>query len=112
MASLDAESATVRSRAIRSNFDLSDSVNTGRVTAIGDLIRREHIDCVFPGNDSALSFLAAHYGQLSALTTLAAPPPQALYCVLNKELTFQAAAACGVEVPRTSRYEDLHELVS
>jgi protein-tyrosine-phosphatase/predicted ATP-grasp superfamily ATP-dependent carboligase len=112
MASLDAESATVRSRAIRSNFDLSDSVNTGRVTAIGDLIRREHIDCVFPGNDSALSFLAAHYGQLSALTTLATPPPKALYCVLNKELTFQAAAVCGVEVPRTSRYEDLNELVS
>jgi protein-tyrosine-phosphatase/predicted ATP-grasp superfamily ATP-dependent carboligase len=111
MASLDVESATVRSRAIRRNFDLSDAANTARVSAISDLIRRERIDCLFPGNDSALSFLAAHYEQLSSLATIATPSPEVLYCVLNKELTFQAAAACDVEVPRTNRYEDLNELV-
>lgn len=112
MVSLDAESASLKSRSIRRNVDLSASLDAARVCAITEMIQREDIDCIFPGNDSALLFVADHYDRLSSLAVVAAPPPETLYCVLNKERTLQAAAECSVEAPRSYRFEDRNDLAS
>lgn len=113
-AGLHEEFRPVRSRAVLRSFPLAEGATSARqkLDRLCELVSRERVDFLIPSNDSALLFVADHYDELRALTTLACPGPAAVRAVLNKTQTMQAAVECGIGIPRSFQFAGLAELLA
>jgi len=109
-AAFGASARAVRSRAVQQFFRIDQGDSHVAVQSVLDLLRRFSIDWVIPSNDSALSFLAAHFDELRTVSMLACPHPTAAAIVLDKQQTMRAAAECGIGIPNSYRFPTLADL--
>ncbi|HEY5094965.1 MAG TPA: hypothetical protein VII69_07625 [Candidatus Eremiobacteraceae bacterium] len=71
------------------------------ITALTSLIESESIDAIFPGSDLAMGGIGDHYERLAKLVYPGCPPPDVMRGAFEKRRTFEAASACGIELPRS-----------
>jgi len=69
------------------------------LSALTSLIETEDIDTIFPGSDIAMGGIGDHYERLSELVYAGCPPPDVMCGAFEKNRTFEAASACGIELP-------------
>src|ERR1022692_749385 len=69
------------------------------ITELLRLVEAENVDTIFPGSDLALRGIGEHYDRLSNVVYPGCPPPDVCAVVLEKQRTFDAASACGIELP-------------
>ena len=69
------------------------------VQALTSLIETENIDTIFPGSDLAMGGIGDHYERISDLVYTGCPPPDVMAAAFEKQRTFEAASACGIELP-------------
>jgi len=69
------------------------------ITELLRLVEAENVDTIFPGSDLALRGIGDHYDRLSNVVYPGCPPPDVCAVVLEKQRTFDAARACGIELP-------------
>jgi predicted ATP-grasp superfamily ATP-dependent carboligase len=72
-----------------------------------DVVRREGVDVVVPVSDVTTSSICRHQDALRRDTAIAAPPFEAFEEVTDKARVLQAAARCGIPVPRTHVIEGI-----
>jgi predicted ATP-grasp superfamily ATP-dependent carboligase len=99
----------LRSRTIRQRFLLSDWASNQEqfLSELIDLIDKHGYDMVIPASDTALTAVSYCYEKLSRRVHLGCPAPKIAGAVLNKAITLQAAAECGIPIPRTWGLADL-----
>jgi predicted ATP-grasp superfamily ATP-dependent carboligase len=71
----------------------------GFLSALLTLLEEEDVDAIFPGSDIAIRAIGDHYERLSELVYPGCPPPSVCAAALEKQRTFDAARACGIELP-------------
>jgi len=67
--------------------------------ALLTLLETENVDTIFPGSDLAIRGIGDHYERLSEIVYPGCPPPDVCAAVLEKQRTFDAARACGIQLP-------------
>lgn len=74
------------------------------------LLETENVDTIFPGSDLAIRGIGDHYERLSELAYPGCPPPGVCAAVLEKQRTFDAARACGIDLPASYLAPTLDDL--
>lgn len=69
-----------------------------------------HTWALYPTSDEAAAFVARHHASLAPLLALTTPPWQVLRWVYDKRLTYELAAAVGVDHPWTISPRDRDDL--
>lgn len=86
-------------KALAAPDPLTDSVVYAQ--AISEIVRREHIDVVFPMTEQSIYSLNQIKDQLGENVILACAPPEKMEAVSNKYTLFQLAENLGVDIPKT-----------
>jgi len=79
-------------------------------SSVCELIRRGEYDLLIPGNDVALTAVVEHYDRLREIVKVACPPSAIMTRVLDKSITLEIAASCGLPVPETRIVSDSVEI--
>mgnify|MGYP001604390733 CR=1 FL=1 len=103
------ESLHVSSRAIAGVVQLEGSdEEAGQLLRM--LAESEAAAWVVPTSDSALNIVCAAYRKLSRICAVGCPPPEIVQRVLDKPVTLETAARCGVPVPVSVSIDDVSDL--
>src|SRR5665213_2641770 len=99
------ETLHVSSRAISGVVQLEGSTQEA-AQLLRMLVETEAASWVVPTSDSSLSILCAGYDEISRLCAVCCPAPQVVQRVLDKPVTLEIAARCGVPAPVTVAIEN------
>jgi predicted ATP-grasp superfamily ATP-dependent carboligase/protein-tyrosine-phosphatase len=98
VALIGSETLRVSSRAIANVAHLQGGVEDS-AQLLRMLVQSEGARWVVPTSDSALTVICATYEELSRVCAVGCPPPNIVQRVLDKPVTLEIAARCGVPVP-------------
>lgn len=101
------------SRYTRLAFGWNGTDDPGAIELLKTLARQHQLEgwVLIAGGDAELRLLSQHHAELSALFRLTVPPWETVRFAHDKRLTYERAAALGIDFPRCYHPRDLQDLL-
>jgi predicted ATP-grasp superfamily ATP-dependent carboligase/protein-tyrosine-phosphatase len=100
----------LRSRAIAGFVKLpADTSSPEFAAALGELAG-QNVDMIMPCADAALRAIVSHEEEIRSKFILTSPPADVLRRVLDKGITLEIAARCGIAIPKSHAIETIEQL--
>jgi len=102
------------SRYVQRSFTWGGAEDPGAIEFLKTLARRHRLEgwVLIAGGDGELRLLSQHYAELSALFRMTVPPLETVRFAHDKRLTYERAAALGLDFPRCYNPRDLQDVVT
>lgn len=100
------------SRYVQRSFDWPGAESEAGVSSILDVAGRHGLDgwVLIASGDQDMAMIARNHAALSTRLRVATPDWQTIRWIYDKHLTYERAAALGIDLPRSFRLHDPHEL--
>ena len=102
------------SRYVQRSFTWGGTEDPDAIELLKTLARQHQLEgwVLIAGGDGELRLLAQHHAELSALFRMTVPPLETVRFAHDKRLTYERAAALGLDFPRCYNPRDLQDVVT
>ena len=102
------------SRYVQRSFTWGGTEDPDAIELLKTLARQHQLEgwVLIAGGDGELRLLAQHHAELSALFRMTVPPWETVRFAHDKRLTYERAAALGLDFPRCYNPRDLQDVVT